>query len=131
MEIAEVISHRGTCKRAQVGCVITQENRIVSTGYNGPIGEGLGCKCDVSKTCDIAVHAEANAIAFAAREGISLKGSIMYCMTEPCINCAMLIIQSGIVEVHYENLYRNQDGSILLMQNGVKDIWTKKGIDNA
>jgi dCMP deaminase len=128
MEIAAVISKRGTCGRAKVGCVITQENRIVSSGYNGPVS-GAHCDtigCDMEKKCEHAVHAEANAIAFAAREGIALDGATIYCMTEPCINCAMLIIQAGIKKVYFENLYTNSLGTMLMEKNGVEVKWINK-----
>lgn len=124
MEIAEVISRRGTCQRAQVGCVITKDNRIVATGYNGPV-TGLNCDimhCMMDRPCTHAVHAEANAIAFAAMDGISLRGSVLYCMTAPCKNCAMLIIQSGIVKVIYKNSYRTTEGMGILAKVGIVTI---------
>lgn len=122
MEIASVIAKRGTCGRAKVGCVITQDNRIVATGYNGPVS-GMHCGvefCDITKKCTHAVHAEANAIAFSAREGICLDLGVMYCMTAPCVNCAMLIIQAGIKKVYYENEYTTSEGLALLRMNGVE-----------
>lgn len=124
LAVAEVISRRGTCGRAKVGCVITQENRIVSTGYNGPVGH-LYCAphyCDLTQKCKHAVHAEANAIAFAAREGIALDNATLYCMVEPCVNCAMLIVQAGIKKVYFETNYTDSEGSILLKMNGVEII---------
>lgn len=121
LAIAQIISRRGTCKRAKVGCVITQDNRIVSTGYNGPIGsmECNSTHCNLNEHCKHAVHAEANAIAFAAREGISLKHATLYCLYSPCVDCARLIIQAGIIRVVYKNQYIPIDGYTLLIANGV------------
>lgn len=125
MEIAEVISKRGTCGRAQVGCVITQDDRIVATGYNGPV-HGWNCEekyCgDMTTTCTHAIHAEANAIVFAAKKGIALEGSKMYCITAPCISCARLIIQSGIKTLYYKQPYRDSTGITILRISGVRVI---------
>lgn len=122
LAVAEVISLRGTCNRGQVGAVITQNNRIVSTGYNGPVGqahcEGIGC--DIEKKCEHSIHAEANAIAHAARYGISLEDATIYCTTQPCLKCSELIVQSGIRVVYYSKMYTDDLGSNLLIKNGVK-----------
>lgn len=115
--IADIIGRRGTCGRAQVGCAITIENRIVSTGYNGPPTGTPHCvdpHCDTSKTCTRAVHAEVNAIAFAAKHGISTNGGTLYCIYAPCRNCALLIAQSGIKRVVYIHPYKTNDGEELL-----------------
>jgi dCMP deaminase len=121
LRIAHLIALRGTCQRLQVGCVITsKENRIISTGYNGPLPSDEHClKCDLTKSCTDAVHAEQNAIAYAAKAGISLEGSTLYLTHNPCITCAKLIIQSGIKVVKYSNLFRDVSGIEILIQNGV------------
>jgi dCMP deaminase len=119
---AAVIAHRAKCQRAKVGCVITKNHRIISSGYNGPL-LGVDCSeanCDISKKCTHAVHAEANAIAAASREGISLKDSTLYCTHCPCYECAKLIIQSGIGIVIYLNDYTtSSDGLLLLAESNV------------
>lgn len=122
LAIAEVISLRGTCKRGQVGAVITQDHRIVATGYNGPIAKHIcsDLNCDLENTCKVAIHAEANAIAFAARHGVVLQGSTMYCRTQPCLKCAELIVQSGIEKVVYSFLYKDDLGFNLLTAMGIK-----------
>lgn len=123
LSIAQLISMRGTCRRAQVGAVLTLEGRIVASGYNGPLPNNPDCIegiCDASKGCTRAVHAEANAIAYAARFGIPLKGSILYCTHSPCIKCAELIIQAGITKVIYSDEYRIKDGIDLLKDNNVE-----------
>lgn len=122
--MARLMSYRGTCRRGQHACIITQNNRVVSSGYNGSIIPKWVCKeqCDINHKCTHAVHAEANAIAAAAREGISLKGATLYCTANPCFECAKLIIQAGIKVVVYSDDY-NTDKKIgldLLQENHVE-----------
>lgn len=122
LRIAGLIALRATCKRGQVGCVITQDNRIIATGYNGSIIKGH-CEelhCDLNTKCNQAMHAEANAICFAAKEGIPLKDAVLYCTTAPCESCARLIAQSGIKEVIYSNNYTDTKGQELLISLGIK-----------
>ena len=71
-------------------------------------------------SCDRSIHAEANAIAFAARAGISIEGATMYCSMSPCINCAKLIINSGIKELVYLEEYRDNSGIRLLQKANIK-----------
>jgi len=117
MSIAFLISKRGTCARAQVGAVITRNNRIISTGYNGALHKNedykCGIDCDPSQRCTNSVHAELNAIAAAAKEGISLDGAILYCTHQPCLDCAKAIIQSGITKVVYCHPYWNPGVQLL------------------
>lgn len=122
MRIAEVISLRGTCGRLQVGCVITVNGRIVTTGYNGPPAGAPHCQapyCDQSKSCLRALHAEVNAIGFAAAEGLSLRGGTLYCTYAPCEKCAQLIKASGIAMVYYRHPFRDMDGVEYLENHGV------------
>lgn len=118
--VAAVISKRADCKRAQVGCVITLNHRIISSGYNGPLlsKDCSAANCNVTEKCKHAVHAEANAIAAASMQGIPLKGSTLYCTHCPCYDCAKLIIQSGIKHVVYMNDYKtNNEGFFLLLED--------------
>lgn len=127
-EMAAVVAKRGTCGRAQVGALISRDGRILATGYNGPPSgfphctDPDGCT-DADRTdpggCVRAVHAEANAIAFAARHGIATQGADLFCSHLPCKRCAELIINSGIVRVHYTSDYRIKDGEVLLRQAGI------------
>jgi len=124
MSIATLIAQRGTCTRAQVGCVITIDNRIVSTGYVGS-PSGLphclddGCIIGLDGGCTRTSHAEAGAIAFAARKGISLEGSTMYVTLSPCTSCAKLIINAGIKRLFYLKQYRDISGLELLGKAGI------------
>lgn len=123
LSIATLIAQRGTCDRAQVGAVITRSNRIVATGYNGPLPYEQDCGpgiCDLTKGCSRAVHAEANAISFAARNGVALEDTILYCTFSPCIKCCELIIQSGIKRVVYSTEYRITDGIDLLKKSNIE-----------
>ncbi len=111
MDIALAVSVRGTCDRARVGAVVTIDNRIVSTGYNGS-PSGLP-HCDevghymVDGHCCRTIHAEENAILQAASLGIKVEGATMYVTHEPCMNCRKRIIQLGFKRVIYLNPYNN------------------------
>lgn len=122
MEIAKVVSRRSTCNRAQVGAVIAQDGRIVSTGYAGAPSGLPHCgpeTCDTSTPCTRTVHAEAGAISYAARSGIRLEGATLYCTHCPCIDCAKLIINVGIKRVIYDQAYRKTEGLELLRTVGI------------
>lgn len=122
IHIADQVAYRGKCKRAKVGCIITQHGRIVSSGFNGPIEAEVTCEmlgCDISQPCEHSVHAEANAIVFAARMGISLQGATLYCTVAPCKECSWMIIQAGIKEVVYRQAFRDEEGIIALLKNKV------------
>ena len=116
--VADTVSHRATCNRGKSGCVITRDNRILVTGYVGapsglPHCDDAGHQMktvvheDGTKTqhCVRTVHAEQNAICQAARHGISLQDSTLYCRMTPCRTCAMLIINCGIKRVVCEKKY--------------------------
>ncbi len=124
LRIATIVSMRGTCERAQVGAVIALEGRIISTGYVGaPAGlehcTDVGCRISPDGGCLRTAHAEANAIAFAARFGISTNQATLYCTHGPCLDCAKLIINSGIGRLVYERPYRDSRGRELLEEAGV------------
>lgn len=121
IEVANLFSLRATCCRLKVGAVATLDGRIISTGYNGPVGKHCNNElCDVNKPCERAIHAEANLIAYAAKNGISLNGSKLYITHSPCEKCCELIIQSGINHVVYKTAFRNTDGLLLLLENNIK-----------
>jgi dCMP deaminase len=119
------IAQRGTCERLQVGAVLALEGRILSTGYNGaPAGLphclAVGCEIDPdTHRCVRTVHAEANAIAWAARYGVPVKGSDLYCTDAPCLDCAKLLINAGIQRVYYKRDYPDHRGLDLLTRAGV------------
>lgn len=131
MQIAHLVSQRGTCSRARVGAIIVRDGRVLVTGYNGPPSGLPHCTdpggCTVMERaaeggCARSVHAEANCIAFAARFGIATEGASLYCTHQPCLKCAELVINAGLVSVHYHADYRLKDGSSLLQQAGIDII---------
>ena len=128
MDIALVAASRSNCSRRHVAAVLVRDRRIISTGYNGtprgvkncsdggcprcnsntPSGHGLGdCLCS---------HAEENSIVQAAYHGISVKGSTLYTTFSPCLTCAKMIINAGIVEVVYHKRYSIDDVSTALLK---------------
>lgn len=119
MGMATLTAKRGSCGRAQVGCVIIRDGRLICSGYNGPLKHDCDKRCDLEKPCINAIHAEANAIAFAAKNGIRLKGSTMFITFSPCTKCAELIIQSGISKVVYLTEFRDNTGLLLLNNNNI------------
>jgi len=118
MKHAEIASLRGTCNRAQVGAVVSRNGRILVTGYNGAPAGLPHCNHSAhdDKPCMVAVHAEENCIAYAARYGISLIHGEMDTTCSPCLFCARLIINAGIQLVRYKAEYRVTDGLELLTE---------------
>lgn len=116
MQTALLFSTRSECQRKHVGCVITQDNRIVSVGYNGNYHSGPACTYDDScpldsaGTCLRSIHAETNALAFCAKHSIKTDGATMYITLSPCLSCAKMIVQSGIKRIYYLEEYRNIEG---------------------
>lgn len=120
MKTAEVWAEASYAKRKKVGAVISKENRIISTGYNGTLpGEDNECEVD-GVTKPTVMHAEANAIAFCAKNGLATNNCALHVTLSPCVECAKLIIASGITEVYYKETYRDIAGIELLQQLGVK-----------
>ncbi len=120
MEIANTVSKRATCDRGRSGCVIARDRQLLVSGYVGsPVGlphcDDVGHQMKkmihedntVTMHCVRTVHAEQNAICQAAKLGISLRGSTLYCRMTPCRTCAMLIINCGIVRVVCEKKYHS------------------------
>jgi dCMP deaminase len=123
LAMAVVMAQRGTCTRGQVGAVVALDDRVCATGFNGaPRGmqhcvhepSDLADQSPTARTCRWAVHAEANAVAFAARNGIALNGATLYTTLSPCVVCAQLVINAGIVHVVCAVRYRDQAGINLL-----------------
>ena len=124
MEIARTVATRATCPRASVGCVLTRDRRILTTGYNGaPKGVAhcteVGCLL-VNDHCQRVTHAEANAVVQAALHGISIEGATAYCTHQPCINCSKLLISAGVSKIVYATPYPDQVASDLLAEAGVR-----------
>lgn len=122
MAIAFVVAMRSTCQRLSVGAVVAKRGRILSTGYAGAPSKLPHCGppvCNPQAPCTRTVHAEAGAISWAARNGISTEGASLYVTHSPCVECAKLIINSGIERVVYGKEYRLLEGVELLRSAGV------------
>jgi len=109
MDIAEMVSRRGTCDRKRVGCVMVKDRRILATGYNGSMSGAEHCD-DAGHMmeeghCIRTVHAETNAIAACARHGISCDGASIYINTLPCWICFKILVNSGIKHIYYRDDY--------------------------
>lgn len=141
MQTAQAWAGRGTCSRLQVGAVAARYGRVIVTGYNGTVSGASHCdhtcdcapfpventnpdfhylKCRSQQRCGESVHAEANVVAFAARLGLPLYDSTLYCTHAPCIDCARLLVNAGVATVIFHKGYRSCDGLELLIENGVE-----------
>lgn len=125
IDIAKRISQQSNCISTKVGCVIVKDGRIISIGYNGSPAGFVNCnqwwnennqniynkenKYDRIKHHEWSnihqIHAEMNAIMYAAKNGISIEDSTMYCTSFPCQHCLKNIVQSGIKELCYVDEY--------------------------
>jgi cytidine/deoxycytidylate deaminase family protein len=120
LRMARIWAENSYCKRRQVGALIVKDKMIISDGYNGtPSGFENVCEDENNVTKSYVLHAEANALTKIARSGNNSDGATMYVTDEPCIECAKLIIQSGICRVIYTRDYRLHDGVELLKRAGI------------
>ncbi|MDJ0553027.1 MAG: dCMP deaminase family protein [Microcoleaceae cyanobacterium MO_207.B10] len=132
--IAKLAATRSTCLAFAVGAVIVKNKQVLATGYNGSPSGSVHCtsqgfcypelsSCDASKVLPSrSIHAEANAIAQAARYGISTNGAIIYVTLEPCLSCLKLIISAGIKEVFYETAFNTGEKAAL------RDLFIQDGL---
>lgn len=135
MQLAKEVSSWSSCyqENRQVGAVIVKDNRIITTGYNGAPSGVKSCKergeC-LRRIMNIpsgtrhefcyAVHAEQNAIAQAAKLGISVEGATLYCTHQPCVICSKMMINSGIKRIVYREGYPDDFSLKLLKEAGVQ-----------
>jgi dCMP deaminase len=134
MSMAKLASSRSTCLAFPVGAVIVKNNQVVATGYNGSPSGTSHCteqgycypglsSCDASSILPSrAVHAESNAIAQAAKHGISTDNATIYVTLEPCLSCLKLIISSGIKTVYYDTSFNTGDKAL------VRDSFVAEGL---
>jgi len=123
MAIARQVATRSTCDRKHVGAVIVLDRTILSTGYNGSI-RGMPHCDDVghlmeSDHCVATVHAEANAIIQAAKNGVGIDGAEIYTTASPCWPCFKLIANSGIRKVYYGEFYRDERSVAVAAECGI------------
>jgi dCMP deaminase len=132
MEIVDLVSRRSSCIRRHVGAALIRDRRVLATGYNGaPSGLkhclDIGCLREQNKVpsgerhelCR-GLHAEQNAIIQAALHGVSVKGSTLYCTNHPCIICAKMIINAGIVQIIIRDGYKDKLAEEILEEAGIK-----------
>jgi len=123
MNIARQAATRSTCDRKSVGAVIVRDKTILSTGYNGSI-RGMP-HCDEvghdleNGHCVATIHAEANALIQAARNGVNISGSEIYTTASPCWNCFKLIANAGIKRIYYGEFYRDEKSIRIAKQIGI------------
>ncbi|MBK5211679.1 MAG: dCMP deaminase family protein [Coriobacteriia bacterium] len=132
MSIADKVSERSTCIRRHVGAVVVKDKRILATGYNGaPVGvehcttrgclrDQLGIPSGERHELCRGTHAEQNALMQAARYGIPIDGAMVYCTTQPCIQCAKMLINAGICEIVFEGEYPDALARELLAEAGMR-----------
>jgi dCMP deaminase len=114
LQVARIYGQLSTAERLKVGCIIVKDDRIISIGYNGmPSGASNVCEMD-GETKPEVLHAEANAITKLAKSTESGLDSYMFTTYAPCVDCAKMILQSGIKELYYELDYKSDDGIDLL-----------------
>jgi len=135
MEICSVVAQRSTCTRAAVGAVIVKDRTILATGYNGsPAGlphcTEVGCLIYTStnpdgrteENCFRTIHAEINAIAQAAKSGVSILGSDIYITHSPCIHCLKVLINTGIRRICFRKPYKLEQTRDLVEGSGVQMV---------
>ena len=132
MQITRQVATRSTCLRRSVGAILVLDKRIIATGYNGgPAGlahcldigclrEQLGIPSGQQHELCRGIHAEQNAIIQAARYGLPICGSVLYCTTQPCAQCAKMLINAGVTEIVYDEPYPDDLASSILAESDVR-----------
>jgi dCMP deaminase len=134
LEIVEIVARRATCLRRRVGAALVRDRRILATGYNGaPSGLShcleIGCLREQQQIpsgerhelCR-GLHAEQNAIIQAALHGVSVRGATLYCTNRPCIICAKMIINAGVVRVVVGGDYRDELAECMLAEAKIEVV---------
>ncbi|MBN2847839.1 MAG: cytidine/deoxycytidylate deaminase family protein [Coriobacteriia bacterium] len=134
MTIADHVSERATCVRRQIGAVLVKDKRILATGYNGvPAGlahcdevgcirEQRGIPSGTQHELCRGIHAEQNAVIQAARHGISIDGATAYCTHQPCVLCAKILINAGVVGIVYREPYPDPLSEEMLAEAGIVPV---------
>ena len=135
MEMAQLVSTWASCyqEERKIGAVIVKDKRVMTTGYNGaPSGvktcvergeclrKKLGIPSGTRHEMCYAVHAEQNAIIQAAKLGVNIDGSTLYCTHQPCILCAKMIVNAGVVRVVYHSVYPDDFALDIFKEAGVQ-----------
>ncbi len=134
MDIARLVARRSTCLRRQVGAVLVKEKNILATGYNGtPSGithcsevgclrQQLGVPSGERHELCRGLHAEQNAIIQAAKHGVNIGGSTLYCTNSPCSICSKMLINAGIARIVYLEGYPDELSRTMLQEAGIPAV---------
>ncbi|MDE6482585.1 MAG: dCMP deaminase family protein [Rikenellaceae bacterium] len=123
LRMARIWAENSYCVRRQVGALLVKDKMIISDGYNGtPQGFENVCEDENNRTKPYVLHAEANAITKVAKSNNSSLGATLYVTASPCIECAKLIIQAGIVRVVFCEDYHSEEGVDLLRRAGIEIV---------
>jgi len=135
VSITKQVATRSTCLRRKVGAIIVNEKRILTTGYNGaPKGvkncleigtclrKELGVPSGERHEICRGLHAEQNALLQAAYYGVNIRGSMIYCTTQPCIMCSKMLINAGISKIYYLEDYPDPLSIQMLEEAGVESV---------
>ena len=126
LRMAKIWAENSYCERRKVGALLVKDKMIISDGFNGtPQGFENVCEDENGNTKSYVLHAEANAITKVAQTSNSSRNATLYVTTSPCIECAKLIIQSGITRVVFSEVYRLTDGIQLLKRAGIECVYLK------
>lgn len=127
MNIAKQVATRSTCGRKNVGAVIVRDKTILSTGYNGSLRGAPHCEevgHDLENDhCIRTVHAEANAVAQAAKHGVMIDNAEVYVTASPCLTCFKLVVNAGIKVVYFQEFYRDERITEYARQSGVTLVY--------
>jgi len=139
IDITLLVATRATCLRRQVGALLVKDRNILATGYNGtPSGirhcEETGClrerlKVPSGERHELCrgLHAEQNAIIQAARHGVNIDGSTLYCTTMPCIICTKMLINAGIKRIVYAEGYADELAREMVQESGIEIVHFERG----
>lgn len=130
LTLAELVATRATCDRLHAGCILVRDNRIISTGYNGSMPGAKHCD-DVGHSmsnghCIKTIHAEINAIANAARVGISTVGALAYITHSSCWSCIKSLVASGVKRILCKKYYEN---AVFEYPEDISKILEEVGVD--
>ena len=134
MEMAHLVSSWSSCinEGRSIGAVIVKDKRVMTTGYNGAAAGTKTCrergyclrrKLNIpsgtrTETC-YAIHAEQNAVIQAAKHGISIDGAVIYSTHQPCVLCAKILINAGVVDIAFRDPYPDPLSGELLAEAGI------------
>ena len=134
MNIAHLVAERSTCLRRRVGAVAVKDKRILATGYNGApskvahcldvgcLREQLGVPSGQRHEICRGLHAEQNVIIQAAVHGISLAGAEVYCTHQPCVICAKMLVNAGIVRIVHKGEYPDELSRSIIEEAGIEIV---------